>query len=549
MRDNDTPPAPAGTIPVLVGRTNSLVRTLVTRGDLSLEGLLPGQGLIAAVRSPLGTGEALAVVGGDDKGTLAAATVMAARLPRLWNMTGITLKGVADQVRQYLGREGLSPLSVAVTALVVDSDRRGIREVRVRAATSSNRVARTVSALQSLDAAHRRGLEPQTLNFAEVAIVTVDVGNGTQPAARATVTRAGLNGRTLTPPIDPNELATDSPGDRGRPADGAAASRGGKTFDLSNPYSIEGWFGDGYTDLIPDRTDTVVIAGDGGRCPGCRARSPRGWASKPRASRSRSPRRPTRCATPPASRIPILVGRDNRLVQELVKIGRARLDDLRPGEGVVQIVPKAFGDVTATVVAGADPAGTAAAAQYLGRRVPYVWDTRRGALSFGDVRTELSKFLGGKSAAGQAAQAVRELDQIVADLRAQDEVGDVVRRDAVARGGRPWARCLPDQATRSRLEGREGHGAEPRRSPRRPRCIDETLEVPWEVDEFWTRLRADVLPKVTAGATVDARGATQRVARIPADARRPGDGRADQGRCRARRRSESCRPTSRAICG
>lgn len=500
MRDNDTPPAPAGTIPVLVGRTNRLVHTLITRGDLSLEGLLPGQGLIAAVRSPLGTGEAVAVVGGDDKGTLAAATVMAARLPRLWNMTGITLKGVADQVRQYLGREGLSPLSVAVTALVVDSDRRGIREVRVRAATSSSRVARTVSALQSLDAAHRRGLEPQTLNFAEVAIVTVDVVNGIQPAVRATVTRAGLNGRTLTPPIDPNELATDSPGDRGRPADGATASRGGKTFDLSNPFSIEGWFGDVYTDLIPDRTDTVVIAGTAADALGAASVTARlgletTGVTLPIAKTADEVRDPAR------EQNPILVGRDNRLVQELVKIGRARLDDLRPGEGAVQIVPKAFGDVTATVVAGADLAGTAAAAQYLGRRVPYVWDTRRGALSFGDVRTELSKFLGGKSTAGQAAQAVRELEQIVADLRAQNK--SVTSFDATLslEAADPG---LDSYLTKQLEAGVKGAkvSVHSRAITAPTAVLDETLEVPWEVDEFWTRVRAEVLPRITAGAAV-----------------------------------------------
>ena len=54
---------------------------------------------------------------------------------------------------------------------------------------------------------------------------------------------------------------------------------------------------------------------------------------------------------------PILVGRNNRLVQDLVKIGRAQFADLRAGEGVVQIVPRAFGNLTATVVAGADAGG------------------------------------------------------------------------------------------------------------------------------------------------------------------------------------------------
>ena len=73
---------------------------------------------------------------------------------------------------------------------------------------------------------------------------------------------------------------------------------------------------------------------------------------------------------------PILVGRNNALVQQLVKIGKTRLDDLQPGEGEVQIVPRAFGNATATVVAGADPAGTLAASRYLAGRAPYLWDVR-----------------------------------------------------------------------------------------------------------------------------------------------------------------------------
>jgi hypothetical protein len=74
------------------------------------------------------------------------------------------------------------------------------------------------------------------------------------------VSRSGLNPRTLTPPIDPNELAPDSPGERGRPADAGAAGRG-KVFDLTNVFSIDGWYGDAYTDLIADRTDASIVIG------------------------------------------------------------------------------------------------------------------------------------------------------------------------------------------------------------------------------------------------------------------------------------------------
>ena len=85
--------------------------------------------------------------------------------------------------------------------------------------------------------------------------------------------------------------------------------------------------------------------------------------------------------TPERESSPILVGRSNALIERLVKIGKARLDDLQPGEGAVQVVPKAFGNATATLVAGVDSAGTDAAAMYLARRVPYVWDNARGSIS------------------------------------------------------------------------------------------------------------------------------------------------------------------------
>ena len=499
-RDTDVPAAPSGTVPVFVGRGNSFVRALAAKGEISLDEVLPGQGLIAVVRSPLGSGEALVVVGGDDKGTLAAATVMAARLPRLWNMTGITLTGVADQVRQYLVRDGAGSPTVAVTSVIVDSERRGIRAVRVRASTAANQVARSVAAIQKLEAAHRRGLAPQTLNFGEIAVVAVDVVADGQPMIRATVARAGLNSRTLTPPIDPNELATDSPGDRGRPADGATAGARAKTFDLSNPFSIEGWFGDAYIDLIPDRTDTVVIAGTRSDALGAAHIAARlgletTGITFPIAKAADEVREAAR------EQNPILVGRDNRLVQDLVKIGRARLDDLRPGEGVVQIVPKAFGDVTATVVAGADAAGTDAASQYLAQRVPYVWETRRGALSFADLRTDLSRFLGGKSAAGQAAQAVSELDQIVAGLRAQNKTVTSLDATLSLETANPaldayLARQLETVLNGTKISVRSQTITAP------ATVIDDTLEVPWEVDEFWAKFRAEVLPKVTPGAMV-----------------------------------------------
>ena len=372
LRDTDT--IPTGTPSILVGRGNALTQRLAASGALDLKSLKPGQGVIAAV-APSGQ-RTIVVAGGDDEGTLAAANELAARLPRLWNMTGITLAGIEDQVGAFLRARGIDGGRPAVDSVVVDSNRRGLAAVHVRLAATAPQ-ARVAKAIEDLDAAHRRGLEPSTLNYAEAASVVLHVGS-----SEMTVRRAGLNQRTLTPPIEPDELATDSPGERGAPATAPRAPA--KNFDLSNAFSIEGWFGDSYTDLIPDRTETSLIVGGADDALGAAHIAGRlgletTGVTLPISKRDNDVRDAAREASP------ILVGRANALTAQLTKIGRARLDDLQAGEGAIQIVPRAFGSATATVVAGADSAGTESRHDEgvpRGRRaegsVPHAWGDGRG---------------------------------------------------------------------------------------------------------------------------------------------------------------------------
>src|SRR5262249_4603373 len=59
LRDTDVPqPASIG-VPILVGRGNRFVRQLVDAKTIDVSSLKPGQGLIAAVASPLGGGDGL----------------------------------------------------------------------------------------------------------------------------------------------------------------------------------------------------------------------------------------------------------------------------------------------------------------------------------------------------------------------------------------------------------------------------------------------------------------------------------------------------------
>src|SRR6185436_17555555 len=165
-----------------------------------------------------------------------------------------------------------------------------------------------------------------------------------------------------------------------------------KTFDLSNAYSIDGWFGDSFVDLLPDRLETAIVVGGAKESLGATHIATRLGLETTGITLplARDARKITNAAGEPN---PILVGRDNELVRQLVKIGKASVDDLKPGEGAIQIVPRAFGAPTATVVAGADTAGTDAAAAYLARRLPYLWDTARGALGLDDIKEHATDFL------------------------------------------------------------------------------------------------------------------------------------------------------------
>lgn len=484
-------------LPILVGRENAFVKRLVAGGDIDVASLQPGQGLVAMVRSPLGGPDGVAVVGGDDEGTANAGVQVAARLPRLWSMSGAWLASLEDQAVKFLRSRGVSVTGAVATAIVVDRERRGLAAVRVQAAVGRGEGARAVRALEDLDAAHRRGLEPRTLNSANVAETVIDVLAGGQAGGRASVRRAGLNSRTLTPPIDPDELAPDSPGERGAPG-GAPPPPAGKTFDLTNPFSIDAWLGDAYVDLIPDRTEATIVLGRGSDALGAAHIAARlGLETTGITLPLTRPDVKVRDATREAS--PIVVGRDNQLLRDLVKIGKTRIDDLAAGEGLVHVVPRAFGTQTATVVAGGDAAGTEAASLYLARRVPYVWDTRRGSLTLEDVATEASKFLQAKSGAGQASQIVKELDTALADVK-EKKIASAEIKVFVDQPGKDLETFLADRATKALPGAKVKVSAQGITDP--VSVVDETFDAPWEVEEFRAKLRAEVLPRVKAGAKV-----------------------------------------------
>ena len=499
LRDEELRDTASIALPILVGRDNVFVKRLAERKALDLSVLQPGQGIVRVVASPLGGADGLVVAGGDDEGTLAAAVELAARLPRLWSMTGVALAAIERQATEFLLRRGISGAGARVVSLLVDAERRGIASVGMDVEVPAAHGARAAAAFADLDAAHRQGREERSLNFSEAAATDIRLLAGGREVGRATVRRAGLNGRTLTPPVDPDEFLPDPNPDRppGTPDPRLAPA---KPFDLSTSYSLEGWFGDAYTDLIPDRTESLVVVGGGHDTLGAAHIAARLGLETTGISLPIT-RRDHKVKEPGNEAGPILVGRDNTHVAQLIKIGKARLDDLQPGEGAVQIVPRAFGNATATVVAGQDDAGSMAAATYLARRVPYVWEVERGAPTLEDVATEASRFLQAKSGAGQAGLALREIQDVLVGLKGKP----IESFDAtlfLEKGDKALDQYLASQLTATL--GKTVPVKVASEGITDPSTVfDEKVDVAWEVDEFWTKLRQDVVPRVKAGARVE----------------------------------------------
>lgn len=520
-------------LPILVGRDNRFVRTLVAAGALKFPDLSAGQGLVALVTARPQARPALVVLGADDAGTLAASIEVAARLPRLWSMTGVKLAAVERQAVDYLRKRDVAAQATA-TWIVVDAARRGIAELGLQVIVPPGAEQTTLDAFEALDMGHRRGQDLDVLDFASTAVTVLEVRTAKGLAGTARVRRTGVNWRALAalppppPPLSSEALLKATSGESPRSArprfqcvgcpvyrvDGMVTGGGGasyssaapaesaaaKPFDLSDTYTLNGWFADRYRDLAPDATETALIIGGapdevvGAAHIAARLGLETTGITLPIAKQDRDVVQP---ANEPS---PILVGRGNALVKALVQAGKVRLDSLKPGEGALEIVPRAFGAATATIVAGADAEGAHAASFHLARRLPFVWDTRPGALTLQDVKAQIGDFFAARSGAGQAAQALDELPAILAEAK---EAGSAIERiDVKLYVDKPDAALAPflQRLVERQAGGKASVEVLPLSAP--VEAFQARIAAPWEGEAFWSRLKADVLPRVKPGDVV-----------------------------------------------
>ncbi len=185
-------------LPILVGRENAFVKRLAERRHDRPRPAAARPGTRAGGRRRRWVGRtASSWPAATTPGRWRPRVQLAARVPRLWSMTGITLPAIERQAAEYLQRKGIAAAGASVVSLLVDAERRGIASIGVEVRVAAADGTRAATALGDLDAAHRQGREERTLNFSEAAATDVrllaggrEVGPRGCPAGRAEWTDA-----------------------------------------------------------------------------------------------------------------------------------------------------------------------------------------------------------------------------------------------------------------------------------------------------------------------------------------------------------------------
>src|SRR5438093_799143 len=400
----------------------SLTAANVTLDAIGATGLKAGDGVVVAFT--VSGKPAIAVLGGDDDGVNAAAVMLAGHLPLVWDQKGPAIDKVADDAKEFLGGKGVNVSSAAASAIYVRHNLDGAERVVVTLQMpNGGDLVKALVALNQFKATTSRDPK-RALSYANVGSVQVRL-------------RAPGSGGAFVdiPRVAPAEAATASaPPPARRPGGGAK-----ENFDLSTFYANEGALADSDNNLIPDRVDVLLSAEGDGTSGVVDLAARLGLES---TGVSLPIVKPAKAITSPDGEpILVLIGTSHPIVDQLIKNKKFEAPALRPGEGLIQLVRKAFGEKSALVVTGGDAAGVDRAVQQLAQKLPHIWQR-------GKDRTTLDEAAYARRARSEGLEEAAGRQRRSAPERAAGAAAST-RRDG-ARG--------IDQSRRRR-EGDDGHAA------------------------------------------------------------------------------------------
>jgi hypothetical protein len=485
-------------VPIVIGAAG-LQRAGVAASSV---GVTPAAGEGVVSIATLGGQPAIVIAGADAAGTRAASEALAGRIPK--DPHGTTLIQVRDDLRAALSEHGVVDIRIPEVRATTANSLDVVADVTLGTAANVAAAQKTLSALRPAKQA------------AAPAAGSASASRLSYPGIR--IVRARLTAEGAKPVVaDVGREAEPEPAPIGRrPGSGAKDN-----LDLSSLFSNDGLVGDSDSNLIPDRIDAVLSPhGDGVvRTVDLAARL--GLESTGVSIPIALPADAVR--TPASEATLVLIGTAHPIVEQLVKDGKFQRPTLAAGEGLIQVVKKAFGDKSAIVITGADARGVDAALRQAAERWPHIHERGKDRTTVDDVEEDLRRALAGRSPVGQAATALYKLERIGRQLSgrtlAEAEVRIHVEKppDEFAAFARTAAASLIKASKVDvMVENLDVQKARP--------VINEEFAVASEVDDFWRALRGKVVSGVRRGqpVTVEARlseppEVRQRIAREATD--------------------------------
>jgi hypothetical protein len=496
-----------GAIPIVIGR-GGLAASGLTSPGVDPTSLDAGEGVVA-IRS-VDDRTWILVLGGDDEGLLAGARLFAGVLPHTRTLSTANLGRVRDDLEGALDVGGVEASEIRLTQARARTGRDGVTRLVAEVAVEDADADAAATALRALadpsgspsggdEGPGARTNDPDADSEDPSPGAEEDPGadeEGDDDAGEDPLAYSGLGsvevriaaGATI-------RLEGRAEPDRPGPISGRPGSGAKDDLDLSSVYTTDGFLGGG---PIPSRVDVKLVPGDAGvdGLPELAARL--GLEStgliiplvEPASSVDRPSSQPSM----------VLAGTENPLTDQLADSGLIDIESLGAGEGLIQFVPSAFGDMPAFVITGADETGAARALEQVAISFPNLSDRGKDRPTVDDVEKELWDVLAGYAPVGQAAAGLYKLDRIgevLADSavasahvlmsveKADPGLGDLVRRRAAA--------ALGVQNVEVTIDDRDVQNA--------ATIFEEQITLPSEVESFWQLVRSRVIP-AASGETV-----------------------------------------------
>ncbi|MFB0565806.1 MAG: M14 family zinc carboxypeptidase [Candidatus Aminicenantaceae bacterium] len=387
---------------ILIGSNVELIKELEKKGEIPRSNLKSNQGLVTVFSYDNQKG--IALIASSQKALLQTGRSFFLRWPYMWDIwgeeEGATYFSLEKDLSNFMKDQGINFDKITIkTALYefppqktpYDSLKKlkfnsgEIKNLDIEIGMASKKdLHLAIKSFTSLKLQHSKGQRTSLLSYPGCSQLTLELREKTEES-QIILRRLGYPKRILTP-------SYKSP---------VKVKSSGKDFDLTNLISSKGFFRDSDNDKILDSIDTSIIIPKKSSIEGAVQLASRLMLHSAGASfplvilDSEIENKNTLIS-------PIIVGKSNELVQELLKTGKLKIPKMDKSWALAKVVPQAFNKSNALVIIGADEPAIEKILLYISQIFPYFDDYREGELQIKDVQEDVEEFLKGKRGSAEA---------------------------------------------------------------------------------------------------------------------------------------------------